>query len=65
MIDSVPHSVVLFSQKFNGTQEAWNWLCERSNGREAKPPILTAEQARYALQAGYITTNERLINCEG
>jgi hypothetical protein len=54
----IPLSVLLFSSAFGGNIDTWNWICERSNGRQAIKPYLTKEQEQYAYNVGYITSDE-------
>lgn len=55
---SIATSVVLFSPVFQGSNEAWNWICKRSNERACKAPILNEAQIQYGLTVGYLTNSE-------
>ena len=48
----------LFSQKYFGTKESWDFICHRSNGREINPPVLNENQIKYCVQAGYLTNKQ-------
>ena len=47
-------SVILFSPHYLGSDELWHWLAERSNGRAAIAPPMSAAQHAYALAQGYL-----------
>jgi hypothetical protein len=47
-------AIRLFSPKYQGSAEAWHWLCERSNGRPCATPALNEAQRAYAYKAGYL-----------
>lgn len=49
-----PRYVVMFSPNGRGNHEVWTWLCDASNGRQRAPPLLSAEQQKYAKDAGYL-----------
>jgi len=51
---NIPLAVTLFSPKYEGNEESWHWICERSNGRQCQQPVLNEKQYKYAQQAGYL-----------
>lgn len=55
----IDHGVLLFSPKFGGSIDTWNWLCEISNGRKSERPLLNDSQIHFAISAGYLPLFER------
>ncbi|ADJ21985.1 hypothetical protein Hden_0158 [Hyphomicrobium denitrificans ATCC 51888] len=52
-------SIDLFSPLFKGSEAAWKWICDVSNGRWSEPPELTPEQKAYAERVGYLPLRRR------
>ena len=58
----VHESVRLFSPKYSGSKEAWEWICHASNGRQTQIPKLNPQQIAYALRVGWLNNAEAMSN---
>lgn len=53
----IDERILIWSPKFRGSKEAWEWVADASNGRTRPPPELTEEQKRDAYNCGYLNAS--------